>query len=263
MVVREYSSLALQEYTPNNEEANLLGSEMSDNSLLDPDFVNSSEISSSESKENDVVEGEIEEQADKQNSRFKRKLPQTGRVRDQNKRSRMHGEEYLGLKKDDDGHFKTGIILAHSNESLESLTKCVIQKGTNCMNNNYTSTISYFCGQDEKCGLPNSQWALQQAQANVNKYYSVVGVLEELNTTLLVLEVQLPYFFKKSSQLYFNHLLKKHKKKKQRIIHQALRDYLRKKLDKEYEFYNWIKDRLSIQINMTKIKKQEQYITIN
>ncbi|KAF5298864.1 hypothetical protein FQA39_LY11676 [Lamprigera yunnana] len=66
MVVREYSSLALEEYTPNNEEANLSGSEMSDNSLY-PDFVNSSEISSSENKENDIVEGEIEEHTDKQN----------------------------------------------------------------------------------------------------------------------------------------------------------------------------------------------------
>lgn len=57
--------------------------------------------------------------------------------------------------------------------------------------------------------LHNSIWALQTAKANVDRYFPVVGVLEELNTTLEVLEEKLPYFFKGVQTLYYKDLLRK------------------------------------------------------
>lgn len=56
----------------------------------------------------------------------------------------------------------------------------------------------------------NNQWAFDTAKQNVEKYYQVVGVLEELNTTLDVLEGQIPQFFKRAKITYEQHLLGKH-----------------------------------------------------
>ena len=55
----------------------------------------------------------------------------------------------------------------------------------------------------------NDQWALEMAKANVDRYYPVVGVLEELNATLAVLEKKLPYFFKGVQDMYHRQLLRK------------------------------------------------------
>ena len=52
-----------------------------------------------------------------------------------------------------------------------------------------------FCGHEPSCKLFNSQEVLQRAKANVEKAYPVIGVLEDLNKTLLVLESKLPHIF--------------------------------------------------------------------
>lgn len=54
----------------------------------------------------------------------------------------------------------------------------------------------------------NNVWALKQAQRTVEKYYATLGVLDELNATLEVLEHELPYFFKGASKLYYRDLLR-------------------------------------------------------
>lgn len=53
----------------------------------------------------------------------------------------------------------------------------------------------------------NDRWALERAKSNVERYFSVVGILEELNSTLAVLERQLPYFFTGVKDLYYKKLL--------------------------------------------------------
>lgn len=55
----------------------------------------------------------------------------------------------------------------------------------------------------------NDRWALERAKSNVERYYPVVGVLEELNSTLTVLEKRLPYFFRGVKDIYFKQLLGK------------------------------------------------------
>lgn len=57
----------------------------------------------------------------------------------------------------------------------------------------------------------NNDWALQRAKSNVDRYYSVVGILEELNTTLQVLENKTPYFFKGSRNVYERKLYRKYR----------------------------------------------------
>ena len=51
-----------------------------------------------------------------------------------------------------------------------------------------------------------SKWALETAKANIEKWYPVVGILEDLQMTLFVLEHKLPLYFKGASNIYFNEL---------------------------------------------------------
>lgn len=54
----------------------------------------------------------------------------------------------------------------------------------------------------------NSPEALQKAKRAVEENYAVVGVLEDLNTTLTVLEHYVPRFFRGVSQVYHGLCLK-------------------------------------------------------
>ena len=46
--------------------------------------------------------------------------------------------------------------------------------------------------------------AFAKAKEHLDKYFPVVGVLEELNKTFTVLEYQLPMFFKGISHFYYH-----------------------------------------------------------
>ena len=50
----------------------------------------------------------------------------------------------------------------------------------------------------------NTEIALRKAKENVEKHYAVVGVLEELNKTLTVLEHYVPRFFKGAKDIYYS-----------------------------------------------------------
>lgn len=126
--------------------------EISDNSFLDLDFIKTSMSSGSEHEDNNVVEGEIDETADEQNSIFKRNLPRTRRNREQNKRSRMHGEEYLGFKRDGDGHLK---LMAPKN-ARSVKPRCNSQK---CIASKYSRFCPEFT-EDERKEIFKLFWEL-------------------------------------------------------------------------------------------------------
>ena len=49
----------------------------------------------------------------------------------------------------------------------------------------------------------NTLGALQRAKKSVERHYAVVGVLEDLNSTLTVLENYIPLFFRGATQVYW------------------------------------------------------------
>ncbi|XP_046400293.1 uronyl 2-sulfotransferase-like [Ischnura elegans] len=111
----------------------------------------------------------------------------------------------------------------------------------------YDLTIPYFCGHEKWCMALNDQWALEEAKSNVDRFYPVVGVLEEINATLSVLERKLPRFFSGVQEMYFTELLEPHhnkNRKRPREISEDIRLRLKSVLKMEYEFYNFIKSRL-------------------
>nr|CAH7715120.1 unnamed protein product [Callosobruchus chinensis] len=94
----------------------------------------------------------------------------------------------------------------------------------------------------------NNDWALQTAKSNVEKYYTVVGVLEKLNDTMDVMERKIPYFFKGAKKLYDQELLGISRNKYVPKVSDVIRKRLSESLAKELEFYDWIKARLHLQL---------------
>jgi hypothetical protein len=58
-----------------------------------------------------------------------------------------------------------------------------------------------FCGHEPICKAFNSFEVLQRAKANVEMAYPVVGVLEDVNKTLVLLEKKLPHIFLGASKV--------------------------------------------------------------
>ncbi|XP_034240257.1 uronyl 2-sulfotransferase-like [Thrips palmi] len=105
----------------------------------------------------------------------------------------------------------------------------------------------YFCGHDSRCRDPDGDWAFRRAKANIDQYFPVVGVLEEPNATLAVLETRLPLFFTGVSDLYRHRLLHEHHANWNRVsanLKPGVRRRVEKRLSLEYELYLWAKQRL-------------------
>ncbi len=64
----------------------------------------------------------------------------------------------------------------------------------------------FFCGQSKECQILGSDWALAKAKENIEKWYLVVGILEDFNGTLAILEDKLPRFFRNATTLYNTYL---------------------------------------------------------
>lgn len=62
----------------------------------------------------------------------------------------------------------------------------------------------FFCGHHEECTPFNTEGALQRAKRAVEQHYAVVGVLEDLNSTLSVLEKYIPKFFDGATDVYYS-----------------------------------------------------------
>ncbi|KAE8745111.1 hypothetical protein FOCC_FOCC008286 [Frankliniella occidentalis] len=110
----------------------------------------------------------------------------------------------------------------------------------------------YFCGQDSRCrsASGNGAWALQHAKANMDQYFPVVGILEELNATLAVLESRQPLFFAGVRDVYRHQLHEPHvnwDRKKTSNFKPEIRRKVEKRLALEYELYIWAKQRLMLQ----------------
>ena len=111
--------------------------------------------------------------------------------------------------------------------------------------------ISYFCGFDAECGNPESVSALQRAKTVVETQYSVVGVVEQRNLSLAVMEAFLPRWF----HGVFNHLNLEerplnnpHPKPSEEVV-----NVLRERLKLDYDFYSFVLQRLNKQKRSLKL----------
>ncbi|XP_070579118.1 uronyl 2-sulfotransferase-like [Ptychodera flava] len=136
-------------------------------------------------------------------------------------------------------------------EFNQSFEDCVLLNKHECSVEGGFIIIPYFCGHEPACHVP-SRWALERAKRNVIVKYAFVGILEDFDSTLLVLEKIFPQFFTGLHLVYKqvkdNAIMYKSSNKIE--THSNAKAVMKTRLSLEYEFYEFVRDRLEM------IKKQ-------
>ncbi|KAG7153551.1 heparan sulfate 2-O-sulfotransferase 1-like [Homarus americanus] len=116
----------------------------------------------------------------------------------------------------------------------------------------FSSAVPFFCGQYEQCLKLGDPWALQKAKYQAEYDYSVVGLAEEWNTTLAVLEEYLPMFFQGARQRYWSQEFEAERQvnknpKKYSEVPEKIIKLLKERMGPEYELYEFLRQRLHLQ----------------
>jgi len=95
--------------------------------------------------------------------------------------------------------------------------------------------------------LVSTPRSMKKAMYNVEKNYAVVGVLEDMNKTLTVLEHYVPRFFKGALKTYWEDM-KNFRSLNRNIykppVSEETKDLVRKNFTREIEFFEFCKQRL-------------------
>jgi len=113
----------------------------------------------------------------------------------------------------------------------------------------------FFCGHTDDCTGFNTEIAMRKAKENVEKHYAVVGLLEDLNKTLTVLEHYVPRFFKGALDTYYKEIKtfsKINRNTYKPTVPEEVKDIVRRNFTRELEFYDFCKQRL-----------HKQYLALN
>ncbi|XP_069091284.1 uronyl 2-sulfotransferase [Pleurodeles waltl] len=134
-------------------------------------------------------------------------------------------------------------------ERYLDINECILGNHAECSNPRLFYIIPYFCGQHPKCREPG-EWAFERAKQNVNENFLLVGILEELEDVLLLLERYLPHYFKDVLSIYKN---PEHRKLgnltvtvKKTIPSPEALQVLYQRMKYEYEFYHYVKDQFHL-----------------
>ncbi|XP_013146891.1 PREDICTED: heparan sulfate 2-O-sulfotransferase pipe [Papilio polytes] len=109
----------------------------------------------------------------------------------------------------------------------------------------------FFCGHEPQCTPFNSREALQRAKRVVEQQYAVVGVLEDMNATLLAFERYIPRFFQGALNLYWEELNTFNRINRNAFkppVSEAVKQIVRANFTREIEFYEFCKQRLYTQL---------------
>ncbi|XP_031567452.1 uronyl 2-sulfotransferase-like [Actinia tenebrosa] len=146
-----------------------------------------------------------------------------------------------------DGRERSWRFSGPANHLNLSFNECVLKNYSECTDPRRLSyIIPYFCGQSAGC-KSSPKHALRQAITNVETKYLVVGVLEEVNDFIKVLEKLLPQFFRGAYEAWKNpgleeSLKRKTTKTKQKIAPSAeVVAIMKERLKLEYQFYDYVK----------------------
>lgn len=90
----------------------------------------------------------------------------------------------------------------HRKTNKETFSECVKRNGYDCHPDRLWQQVPYFCGHAEECWKPGSRWALEQAKYNMINKYLLVGVTDEMEEFITILEATLPSMFKGASRLF-------------------------------------------------------------
>ncbi|NXE32370.1 UST sulfotransferase, partial [Ptilorrhoa leucosticta] len=134
-------------------------------------------------------------------------------------------------------------------ERYLDINVCILENYPECSNPRLFYIIPYFCGQHPRCREPG-EWALERAKLNVNENFLLVGILEELEDVLLLLERFLPHYFKDVLSIYKN---PEHRKLgnltvtvKKTVPSPEAIQILYQRMRYEYEFYYYVKEQFHL-----------------
>lgn len=130
-----------------------------------------------------------------------------------------------------------------------SIEEC-IEKGLSDCVNIYSDLIPFFCGNDAWCRKRDRK-ALEAAKKNISGKYLFVGVLEDIENSLKLLELYLPNFFSGMSEI----LDKISKKLKTGSV------TLNKKDDSE-EVKKYLGDRLVLELELYEFVRQLMLVRV-
>ena len=127
--------------------------------------------------------------------------------------------------------------------------ECVLSGDPECQAwGNWTDLqLSYFCGYGLSCDDAGNVTALQRAMRAVEQEYSVVGVVEDRNRSLAVMEAFLPRWFRGAVSLQGKGKGKKENVNPHPEPGEEVRKVLRQRFHLDFTFYEWVKQRLDIQ----------------
>lgn len=83
----------------------------------------------------------------------------------------------------------------YNNETFvfdQTFDECVEKKQPDCDPKNMWLQIPFFCGHAAECWTPGSQWALKEAKRNLVENYFLVGLTEEMEDFIYLLDLSLP-----------------------------------------------------------------------
>ncbi|ELU01375.1 hypothetical protein CAPTEDRAFT_206336, partial [Capitella teleta] len=129
-----------------------------------------------------------------------------------------------------------------------SFEECVYKKKEGCTGRHvFMKMLYYFCGQDPRCWFDKSRsWTLAKAKQNLVKYYSVVGIVEDMDSFFYALEKRMPRFFKGAFGLFgrYGSSLKEAYKTKGKIYpSEEVRTIMKKNMPEAFELYYFVKQR--------------------
>ena len=121
--------------------------------------------------------------------------------------------------------------------------ECVSRKMPDCDPKKLWLQVPWFCGSFKKCWEPGSKWALEQAKHNLVHKYFLVGLTDELEAFIRLLEIGLPRFFAGASEFFAGSGASRHIRKtkyKEQPSQETLRVMRESKVWKvEHEFYEF------------------------
>ncbi|CAH1799826.1 unnamed protein product [Owenia fusiformis] len=120
--------------------------------------------------------------------------------------------------------------------------------------NKPTSYVEWFCGHHDQCS--NMTYGIPKAKYNIEKYYMLVGIMEEYDLTLLAMEKLLPSFFKDIGQFNANRTrLNTARNAKRREPSTEILTFMKEHLKYKYEIYNFVKQKFHLTMKKLKIDR--------
>ena len=81
-----------------------------------------------------------------------------------------------------------------------SIDECVMKNHKECLHP-WSNLIPYFCGHSKLC-MTRNETALHYAKLNIKNKYIAVGLVEDIESSLKLLEYVLPDYFMHSTKFY-------------------------------------------------------------